>query len=168
MFSNQLSRSTFILIGEEQKINIIYQLVKKSIFLGTNIALYKEGFYIEIAMTKLIHALVLISAASLVGCKSTETKIGHYGDNKISSDYAFMLMLANRPQTEDQKMMNLFARRSYHIENNVPQLYYLPVGQENPVNFLSFDPSVKTTELPAKPFALPQHLVTIKGPKTAL
>lgn len=112
-------------------------------------------------------SLMLCVIGLLSGCKSTHTQTFH--KETVVSDYALMVSLASRPKTQDQMMMDLFARRSYQINNQGITLFYLPEGQEDPVNFLSVgQPSDSRPLLPAADFAPESLTISVMGPRTSL
>lgn len=109
---------------------------------------------------------LLATVALLSACQSTQHS-GFVKENVVS-DYALMLELASRPKTKDLEMMELFARRSYQPVENSFQLYYLPEGQENPINFLSIGNSFVRPLLPAAQFTPQELTISLMGPKTSL
>lgn len=95
------------------------------------------------------HIILICILASLAACQSTHYSNHHYNEQPVVSDYSLMLMLAHRPQTQDMKMMQLYARRSYEFNGQSVTMSYLPEGQENPINFMSFNPDSSVRLLPA-------------------
>lgn len=120
-------------------------------------------------MAKLTLISVCTLAFIITGCANSKFEnYSTYNNQPVVSDYALLIMLANRAETQDSQMMNLFARRSYYINNQTPELYYLPQGQENPINFISFNPNFKPSFLPEYNGQTLTPLINIKGPISKL